>query len=178
MNIQQLLELLRRDLPAADAANLRIGTLHTEHRGISSDEIAALLADAAVTGWLTTAKGNWFRRTGGDWQAVNDKAELDLVAAIRNGRLLQGELILSEHRSLRIDRDGANLLAWFLDAGAGGDEAIWQRVTRLATIPTRGAAAPAMEYAVAWQPQPRTHGDLTVQPLLPAAARLVAWKEA
>lgn len=177
MNTQQLLELLGQHLPKADAETLQAGTLKTEHRSMTPDEVAHLLSGDSVSGWLTTAKGNWFRRPRTDWTAVNDGAEPDLMAAIRSGNLLQGELVLSPSRSLRLEEDAGTLLGWFLDDNAGGDAVIWQSVTRLATIPANAGNSPALHYAVAWQMLPRAHGGVALQTLHPVAARLVAWKE-
>jgi len=178
MNQQQQLALLERHLPKSDAEMLAPGTLRTEHRALTVAELLALLSNDKTSGWLTTAKGNWYRLQKTAWAAAGQGAEPDLLAAVTAGKLLSGELILDESKSLRIERDGSALLGWFIEAAAGGDEVIWQAVTRKSTIPSAAGSPPDFTYHVAWRPTHRAHAGISADPLQPVAARLVALKEA
>lgn len=178
MNQQQQLALLKRHLHVSDADTLTAGTLRAEHRALTTAELLTLLSARETTGWLTTAKGNWYRLEKAVWLAAGAGAEPDLVAAVNAGQLLSGELILSASKSLRIEREGARLLGWYVESAAGGDAVIWQTVTRISTIPSASGNPPNFTYDVAWRPTVRTHVSISVQPLEPVAARLVALKEA
>ena len=178
MNHQELFPLLTRYLSDGDSASLTVGTLATQHQQLTPEAVVSLLAGPGVSGWVTTAKGNWYRLQEAAWAAAGQGAEPDLLAAVTAGKLLSGELILSESRSLRIEREGNTLVGWFIDAAAGGDDVIWQAVTRKSTIPSAAGSPPDFTYHVAWRPTQRAHAGISAEPLQPVAARLVALKEA